>query len=105
MTKHLLAERLVRLVDAGVFKKVPYQQGRYEYRFTIKGKALYPVLLAINTWGDAWMDEGKGAPLIYIHKNCGKQMTPTLSCSECGEPIVASDVSAVPGPGLFNKEA
>jgi len=102
MTKHLLADRLVRLVEAGVFKKVPYQQGRYEYRFTAKGKALYPILMALNTWGDAWLDEGKGAPLIYIHKNCGKQMTPTLCCSECHGPVLPNEVSTVAGPGLLN---
>lgn len=103
MTKHLLSGRLKRLVDVGVFKKVSYQQDRYEYRFTDKGRALYPVLLAMTAWGDAWLDEGKGAPLLYVHKGCGKQMTPTMSCSECGEPVTAHDVIVGPGPGLLKE--
>ena len=48
VTRHVLAERLQRLVEAGVFAKVPYQQKpeRFEYRLTEKGRDLYPVLLA-----------------------------------------------------------
>lgn len=105
MTKHLLSERLKRLVDVGVLKKVAYQQGRYEYRFTNKGRALYPVMLAMTAWGDAWLDEGKGAPLLYVHKGCGKQMTPTICCSECGEPVTGKDVIVGPGPGWAAESA
>lgn len=99
MTKHLLAERLKRLVEVGVFKKAEYQQGRFEYRFTGKGRALYPVMMAMTVWGDAWLDGGNGAPLQYAHKTCGKQTTPALTCSECGEAVHARDMVACPGPG------
>ncbi|ARU54587.1 HxlR family transcriptional regulator [Oleiphilus messinensis] len=68
MTKHLLSGRLKRLVDAGIFKKEEYQQGRYEYKLTTKGKSLYPVLLAMTAWGDDWLDAGKGASLLYVDK-------------------------------------
>lgn len=102
LTKHLLSDRLKRLVDVGIFKKVPYQQGRYEYRFTDMGRALYPVLLSMTAWGDAWLDEGKGAPLLYIHKDCGKKMTPTMVCSECGDAVTAREVMIQPGPGLYS---
>ncbi len=104
MTKHLLSDRLKRLVDVGIFTRVSYQQGRYEYRFTAMGKALYPILLTMTAFGDAWLDEGKGAPLQYIHKDCGKKMTPTISCSECGEPVTAHDVTITPGPGWVTNE-
>ncbi|HEX4878958.1 MAG TPA: helix-turn-helix domain-containing protein [Limnobacter sp.] len=105
VTRHVLADRLERLVQAGVLKTVQYQEKppRHEYRLTQMGKELYPVLLALTTWGDKWLDEGKGAPLTYTHKNCGKVFTPTMTCSECGEPVVPADVKAGPGPGFAIK--
>src|SRR5271167_297807 len=52
ITRHILADRLKKLVDAGVLQKVPYQdrQLRYEYRLTQKGLDLYPVLMSIVHW-------------------------------------------------------
>lgn len=51
VTRHILADRLSRLVEAEVLKKVPYQDNppRHEYRLTEKGRDLYPVLLALTT--------------------------------------------------------
>lgn len=100
MTRHLLAERLKRMVEAGIFRKQAYQANRFEYRLTAKGKALYPVILAMTAWGDAWMDEGKGPPILYVHKDCGKTVTPTVACPECHKPMGAHDVIPMAGPGL-----
>jgi len=36
---------------------------------------LYPVMMAMAHWGDTWLDEGKGAPLVYRHRSCGKLTT------------------------------
>lgn len=100
MTRHVLAERLSRLVESGVLRKEAYQQNRFEYRLTRKGKALYPVVLAMTAWGDAWMDDGRGPPLLYVHKDCGQTMTPTLVCSCCGKPVGSHDIIPMAGPGL-----
>jgi DNA-binding HxlR family transcriptional regulator len=102
LTRHLLASRLKRLVAEGILARVPYQQAplRHEYRLTDKGKALYPVLLALTAWGDAWMDQGAGPPLLYRHQSCGKTMRPVTVCSECQLPLDAHHVTPLPGPGL-----
>ena len=62
VTRHVLAERLKRLVEHGILKKTPYQdrQERFEYRLTEKGLDLQPILLTLTAWGDKWMDEGRG---------------------------------------------
>ncbi len=75
ITRHRLSERLGKLVEQGVLVKVPYHDRpvRYEYRLTRKGLGLYPVLMSLARWGDEWMDKGEGAPLEYVHHNCGKQ--------------------------------
>lgn len=102
VTRHVLSDRLKRLVDAGIFQKQAYadRQERFEYRLTEKGRDLYPVLMALTAWGDKWMDEGKGMPLIYQHKECGQHFTPITVCSVCGKPITARDVIPLAGPGL-----
>lgn len=102
VTRHVLADRLKRLVEAGVLKKVSYQdrQARFEYRLTEQGRDLYPVLLALARWGDKWLDGGMGPPLQYRHSKCGKLFTPTMMCSECGEAIDPREVMPMAGPGL-----
>ncbi|MFZ5755441.1 MAG: winged helix-turn-helix transcriptional regulator [Pseudomonadota bacterium] len=102
VTRHILADRLNRLVEAGVLKKVPYSDKpvRHEYRLTEKGRDLYPVLLALVRWGDTWLDEGHGPPVEFHHKRCGRKATPVLACSECGERLDPRDVMPMPGPGL-----
>ena len=90
------------LVEQGVLVKVPYHERplRYEYRLTRKGLGLYPVLMSLARWGDEWMDKGRGAPLEYVHYSCGKVTRPTLTCSECGEPLRPEGVGAQLGPAL-----
>lgn len=102
ITRHILADRLAKLVEAGVFTKVLYQQRppRYEYRLTEQGRDLYPILLALVAWGDRYLDGGKGPPLQYRHQHCGKTFRPTMTCSECGEAIDAREVTPMAGPGL-----
>jgi len=101
LTRHVLAERLARLVDEGIVDKQPYQERpvRYEYRLTEKGLDLYPVLLALTAWGDRWMDEGKGPPMLLKHRACGHTMRSVTVCSECGEPLDPREVKVQPGPG------
>ncbi len=50
---NILADRLERLVGAGVVNRTPYQQHpvRYTYTLTPKGNALGEVLLAFVRWG------------------------------------------------------
>lgn len=100
VTRHVLADRLKRLVEENILQKQPYQPHRFEYRLTDKGRDLYPVLLALTTWGDTWMDEGRGAPIVYQHKTCGHIMQPRMTCSCCGELVRAREVVALAGSGL-----
>lgn len=102
VTRHVLADRLARLVEAGVLTKVPYQDSppRYEYRLTDMGRDLYPVLLALTAWGDKWLDGGKGAPLEFFHQSCGHRFTPVTVCSECRDPVSPRHVTPMAGSGL-----
>src|SRR5436853_2887738 len=54
VARNVLAARLGRLVDEGVFERVAYQERpeRFEYRLTEKGRDLWPVTMALLRWGD-----------------------------------------------------
>ncbi|MEV6078026.1 winged helix-turn-helix transcriptional regulator [Streptomyces sp. NPDC052069] len=57
VSRKVLTERLRLLVEADVLAREPYQDRpvRYEYRLTPRGRALLPVLIALQDWGDAWV--------------------------------------------------
>lgn len=101
-TPHVLSDRLRKLVEAGVLERVPYRERprRLEYRLTEKGRDLYPVIASLVRWGDRWQAGEAGAPLELHHRPCGHATTPTLVCSECGEPLDPRAIEARPGPAL-----
>ena len=102
VTRHLLADRLKKLVEHGILARRPYQERpeRHEYSLTEKGIDLYPILIALVGWGDRWMDAGDGPPLVYRHRGCGRVALPTLHCPECGDSVGARDITPQRGPGL-----
>jgi DNA-binding HxlR family transcriptional regulator len=101
ITRHLLAQRLKKLVRFGVLRRTPYQTSpqRYEYILTQKGLDLHPIMISIVHWGDVHMVDERGRPLLHQHAQCGHMFDPVMVCSECGEPLTAKDVHTHPGPG------
>jgi DNA-binding HxlR family transcriptional regulator len=101
ITRHLLSERLKKLVRFGILRRVPYSEApkRYEYILTQKGLDLYPIIMAMVHWGDTHMGDERGRPLLHEHKTCGKLFDPVMVCSECGEPLHAKQVHVHGGPG------
>lgn len=53
MTRHVLADRLKRLVAAGILERREYsaRPKRYEYVLTEKGQELAPALMTLRDWG------------------------------------------------------
>jgi DNA-binding HxlR family transcriptional regulator len=100
--RNLVADRLGRLVDAGILERRRYQERpeRFEYRLTEKGVDLYPVMMALVRWGDRWHDDGRGRPIEHVHRPCGHRMHAEIACSECGEWLDPRDVEVRPGPAL-----
>ena len=98
-----LAERLARLVEAGILVRTPDRSDngrtRHEYRLTEKGHDLYPVLLALRDWGDRYMAPD-GPPVHYRHRDCGGEAHAHLNCDRCGGELTARDVEPELGPGM-----
>lgn len=57
LTRHILADRLKRLVEAGVLEKQAYSQSpkRYDYVLTETGRELQPALMSFRDWGKRYM--------------------------------------------------
>lgn len=102
ITRHLLVDRLSKLVEQEVFYKSLYQNNpeRFEYRLTPKGLDLYPLLLCLSAWADKWMPEERGALLQYRHQVCQQHFKPKLVCNQCDGEIHPKEVSPEIGPGL-----
>lgn len=106
ITRHLLADRLRKLVKAGVLRKAPYDSSgrRFEYRLTAKGLDLYPVLMALVHWGDSHRAGRRGRPLLHRHLACNHDFDPLMVCSHCREPLDARAVQVRPGPGAASSK-
>jgi DNA-binding HxlR family transcriptional regulator len=100
IARNILNQRLTRLVEQGVLDKFAYSDHplRYDYRLTVKGRDLWPIITAMRQWGDKYAAPD-GPPLKVKHKKCGKISQAVMTCSACGEPLTARDVRAVAGPG------
>jgi DNA-binding HxlR family transcriptional regulator len=99
ISRNLLTRRLDHLVEAGVLDRVPYQDRpvRHEYVLTESGRELVPLLVGLMAWGDRWQTPDGGPPAIVGHH--GHPVRPQVTCADCGEPIVATELTVTGGPG------
>jgi DNA-binding HxlR family transcriptional regulator len=98
----LLAGRLSRLAEAGILRRRPYRSGqrtRQEYLLTQKGLDLYPVLMALRTWGDQYLAPD-GPFAVYRHRGCGGVGEIRHVCTACGQDLSAREISPEAGPGM-----
>lgn len=100
---NVLADRLDRLVSAGLVTREAYQEApvRHEYRLTDAGRDLYGVVVALMAWGDRHLAPD-GAPMRLVHDDCGHPTVPTVTCDQCGGVLTDATVSVRPGPGGRN---
>ena len=96
IARNVLAARLKRLVGHGVVEKRQYlaHPPRFEYHLTSKGIDLYPVIIALMQWGDRYVAEAPGGPIVLEHKVCGHLTSLVPACAEWGLPVTARDMRA-----------
>ncbi len=101
VSPHLLSTRLKRLERDGIVARQKYTEHppRYEYRLTDKGLDLYPMLLALKSWGEKWGEckNGTAPALVIIHRRCGKKTGLKVRCQSCDEPFGARDATVIIG--------
>lgn len=93
MATNIVADRLARLVAAGILQQVPAEAGqrRGSYRLTERGIALFPVLVQIEGWADTWMRDRVRSPMRLVHRACGQPLRLAVACDGCGQPLLRSD--------------
>jgi DNA-binding HxlR family transcriptional regulator len=93
-----MAARLRALVEAGILERRQYSEhpARFEYFLTPAGRDLYPVILTLMHWGDAYL-AGEGGPPMVLEHRCGHTLGAQLVCEGCGGVIVAGDSRPVRG--------
>jgi DNA-binding HxlR family transcriptional regulator len=105
----VLTDRLRRLVDAGILRREPYREpgarSRMEYRLTEKGLDLYPVLLALQQWGERYLADPEGPPIEFVHRDCGAKVELVMRCEAGHELTRSRDVGGRPGPGARRRIA
>jgi DNA-binding HxlR family transcriptional regulator len=105
----VLTDRLRRLLDAGILRREPYREPgartRYEYRLTDKGLDLYPVLLALQAWGDRYLADPEGPPIEFAHRDCGEKVSLVMKCEAGHEVVRTREVTGRPGPGARRRTA
>ena len=96
VTRHILADRLRKLEEAGVLERRPYSEHppRHEYRLTERGLALHPVIVSLIAWAEAHAP-GEGPTAIrLVSRRTGAPVSPLLVDAATGEPITPRSIEA-----------
>jgi DNA-binding HxlR family transcriptional regulator len=96
IARNVLAARLKRLVEHGLVEKRLYQAHppRFEYHLTRKGLDLHPVFVGLLQWGDRYLADPQGGPVVLEHRACGHATEFVTVCAVCREPVRAGDTRA-----------
>jgi hypothetical protein len=90
-------------VESGILRRVPYQvpgqRERSEYRLTRKGLDLYPVLIALQQWGNRYLVDPDGPPIEFVHRDCDAPVDLVVRCIEGHEVSDSRQISGRLGPG------
>ncbi len=107
IARNILADRLGRLVAAGIMETRPYQERppRDEYVLTAKGKDLLDVLLTLWRWGDRWAPVPEEVQRDLIHLDCGSATHAVAVCAHCGGELSRSNLRIEPGLAVVAKRA
>ena len=102
VSRNVLAQRLKRLVEEEVLKRVPYQDNppRDEYRLTQKGRDLFGVVLAMTRWGDDHLSSAEGPPIEVVWRESGEVIRPLVIDEVTGQTIDPRQVLPRLGPGF-----
>jgi DNA-binding HxlR family transcriptional regulator len=82
LAETVAAKRLRQLVDDGLMTQRPYREPgartRREYVLTERGRALFPLVVALLRWGHGVDSRGRGVDLV--HAGCGASLVPAVRC-------------------------
>jgi DNA-binding HxlR family transcriptional regulator len=94
IARNVLADRLEKLVEHGIFERVRYQERpeRYEYRLTPKGRDLRLVLAAMMQWGDEHVSP---TPPRILRRKSNRTPVRVALVGPDGKPVELADIENV----------
>lgn len=102
LSEAVLADRLRKLVAAGILDTVPYREPgsrtRHEYRLTSKGWDLWPAVIALKQWGDRYTADPEGPPLEVQHRDCDEPVEAVVVCAGGHGALTPWQAYTQPGP-------
>jgi DNA-binding HxlR family transcriptional regulator len=98
ISRNILTDRLNKLVDEGIFDRIPYgtRSDRYDYKLTKKGLDLHVALVGLRQWGDRYLCDKP--PTIARRTRDRKLLVAALVLKEV-ETVPVTDAEFVAGPG------
>lgn len=101
LSKSVLARRLQHLVEHEVLSKrsLGIDSPGTEYRLTQKGRALFPVMIALGQWSDTWII-GKDQRPWQIVDTADREPIQTMTVrAHDGREVELDQLEILPGPG------
>ena len=101
VSEAVLADRLRKLLAAGILETRPYQppggRTRHEYRLTAKGWDLWPIIMSLMQWGDKYVADPQGPLLDVRHAECGAPVRVVVECTRDHAVVDHTRVAVSPG--------
>jgi DNA-binding HxlR family transcriptional regulator len=90
VAKNILSARLRSLVDNGILETVP-AGARHEYVLSAKGEALFPVIVALRQWGEAFAFEAGEPHSQLLDRRDRQPLRPLEVHAADGRLVTAAD--------------
>jgi DNA-binding HxlR family transcriptional regulator len=107
LAKNILAARLRLLVDQGILKLAPASDDSayQEYVLTDKGRGIFPVLVALRQWSEAFDDHPEGIATILVDRRNGRPVRKLELRSHDGRLLEAVDTVLKPKAAAKRRRA
>ena len=93
VARNILADRLRKLVDAGILAMQGASDGTsyQEYVLTDKGERLFPIVVALRQWGEQHLFERGERHSLLIDRRTGKPVPLMAPAAQDGTALKAQD--------------
>jgi DNA-binding HxlR family transcriptional regulator len=100
LAKNILSSRLRMLVDEGILATVPASDGSayQDYVLTEKGRGLFPVLVALRQWSEAFDAHPEDIATILVDRATGSPVQKLELRAQNGRLLGVGDTELKPRP-------
>jgi len=100
LARNILSARLRMLVDEGILSTVPASDGSayQDYVLTDKGRGIFPILVALRQWSEAYDALPNEIATILVDRENGEPVRPLELRAQDGRLLRAGDTDLRPRP-------